>query len=172
MSTASHRLSATDRTMLAVDGMLRRTGGSGFETQMFVALLDRIDPKRLRKALARLYECRPVIASRLIDGGGPGEPFWRLRRDAVVPLGEADLESSELECLLDHAGRLLSQPTDLSADDPIRFHLLHRPDGRDVFLLQYNHALMDNNAAVPLLQEIDRLGCPDAPPCGCSSGAT
>src|SRR5262245_14422284 len=107
MTAAGHRLSATDRTMLAVDRMLRRTGGAGFETQMFVPLSDRIDPPRLRAALARLAESYPVTVARLIDRGGPGEPYWRLRPAAVVPLPEADLESSEPECLLDHAGRLL-----------------------------------------------------------------
>jgi hypothetical protein len=64
---------------------------------------------------------------------------------------------------LGHAGRLLSEPSDPAAADPIRFHLLHRPGGPDVFLMQYNHALMDNGASVLLLQEIDRLsrGVPD-----------
>lgn len=172
MTVAGHRLISTDRTMLAVDRMLRRTGGPGFETQMFVALSDRIDAERLRAALARLSHCHPVVAARLTDRGGPGEPYWRFRPAAVVSLREADLESSEPECLLDHAGRLLSQPTDLSAEDPIRFHLLHRPDGRDVFLLQYNHALMDNNAAVPLLRQIDRLDRPAAAPAWSANGAT
>jgi hypothetical protein len=157
MPTAGQRLSATDRTMLAVDRILYRTGGPGFATQMFVALSGPADPKRLQSALIRLDQCQPVVTARLADGGGQGEPYWRFRPDAIPPLRETTIESSEPECLLAHAARLLSEPTDLTVDDPIRFHLLHRPDGRDVFLLQYNHALMDNNAAVPLLREIDRL---------------
>jgi hypothetical protein len=38
----------------------------------------------------------------------------------------------------------------------MRFHLLHRPGGRDVFVMQYNHVLMDNNAAMLVLKEIER----------------
>jgi hypothetical protein len=143
--------------MLAVDRMLRRMGGSGFETQMFVVLSARLDTAKLRDALARLGEHYPVAAARLVETGGPGEPCWRFRPGAPCPLREADLASADPGCRFDYAGRLLSAPVDLAESDPIRFHVLHLPDGRDVFLLQYNHALMDNNATALLLAKIDRL---------------
>ncbi|MCI0705346.1 MAG: hypothetical protein L0241_30165 [Planctomycetia bacterium] len=57
---------------------------------------------------------------------------------------------------------LLGNPGDLASADPIRFDLLHRPDGRDVFLMQYSHALMDNGDAIPLLRELDQLSEPSA----------
>src|SRR5262249_7388501 len=144
------RLTATDRTMLAVDRMLRRLGGSGFETQMFVLLADRIDTARLRTAVASLGERYPVIAARLTEPNGRGGAYWRFRPGAECAVREADLPSTGHASLLDYAGQLLSRPCDLAGEDPIRFHLLHRPDGRDVFLMQYNHALMDNNATVLL----------------------
>src|SRR5262245_35593073 len=103
MTSNGQRLSAIDRTILAVDRMLRRSGGSGFETQMFVALSGRVDANRLRAALARLAECHPVVAGRLADGGGPGEPSWRFRPAAIARLREADLESSEPSSLLAQA---------------------------------------------------------------------
>src|SRR5262249_4766308 len=46
-------------------------------------------------------------------------------------------------------------PRDLSSEDPISFELLHLPDSRDVFLMQYNHAFLDNIAASHLLKPID-----------------
>src|SRR5262249_28114696 len=151
------RLTATDRTMLAVDRMLRRLGGSGFETQMFVLLADRIDSTRLRAAVNGIAERYPVITARLAEADGPS---WRFRPGAEGAVREADLPSAGHASLLDYASRLLSRPCDLAGEDPIRFHLLHRPDGRDVFLMQYNHALMDNNATVLLLREIDRSSGP------------
>src|SRR5262249_753748 len=43
--------------------------------------------------------------------------------------------------------------------DPARFHLLRRPDGRDLLLVQFNHALVDHHGAMRLLGCLTR---PDA----------
>ena len=70
---------------------------------------------------------------------------------------EIDLKSADTGAVLDCASRLMSTPRNPAKADPIRFYLLHRPGGRDVFLVQYNHTLMDINNTVPLIREIDRL---------------
>jgi hypothetical protein len=130
-------------------------GYPGFETQTLVWLSGRADAAGLRDALARLSGHHPVTAARLV-GEASGVPCWQFRPDAVCPLHEADLSSADSQAVLDHAARLLSTPCDPAQNDPIRFHLLRRPDGRDVFLMQYTHSLMDNNAAVLVLREIGR----------------
>jgi hypothetical protein len=150
------RLNAADRALLAVNHALRDQGAAGFETQMFVWLDGRVSADGLRVAIARLARQYPVIAARLVEDEEQGGPFWQFRPAAHCALQEQMLDSAETQAVLDRAARLLSTPIDLDRADPIRFHLLHRPDGRDVLLVQYNHTLMDNRAALAVLREIDR----------------
>jgi hypothetical protein len=147
--------------LFAVDRAVRGLGGPGFETQTLLWLGGRVDVVGLRTGLER-FSARYPIASARLDGEGGSGSCWRFRPGAHCLLEETWLESAEAAAVLDHAAGLLSTPVVLRDADPIRFHLLHRPDGRDVLLLQYNHALMDNNAAVPLLGQLDRLSGPCA----------
>jgi hypothetical protein len=149
-------LNPVDRVLWTIDDVLRGLGGVGFETQTLVWTSASLDAAVLRTALARLGVRHPVVTARLDDLQDAG-PCWRFRPDASPEVHETTLSSAEPAAVLDRAGSLLSQAWDPDVADPIRFHLLHRPNGADVFLVQYNHALMDNNAAVLLLQEIDRL---------------
>jgi hypothetical protein len=151
------RLNAADSALLAVDRTLREMGCPGFETQMFVWLSGRADAVGLRKAVAQISRFYPVLTSRLVESEERGWSYWRFRPRAECRLQEVALASAKPEAVLDRAARLLSTPLDHSKADPIRFYLLHRPDGRDVFLWQYNHTLMDINATVPLTLAIDRL---------------
>jgi hypothetical protein len=150
----SRRLNATDRVMLAVDEALRQIGYPGFQTQTFLWLAGRADVPRLRAALSRLSEAHPVTVARLAQARSG--PCWRFRPGARLTLAEADLDASDEITVLGHAGRLLAESHDPAEGDPVRFHLLHRPDGRDVLLLQYSHSLMDNNATPLLLRELSR----------------
>src|SRR5262249_24093479 len=148
-------LQVADRAMLEVDRALRATGYPGFETQMLVLLSGRIRVGTLQAAIARVSEQYPAMASRLVEGSDGG-PHWQFRPGAC-PVREVDLESADQNSVLEQAGRILSTPRNLGEEGPVQFHLLHRPDGRDVFLVQYNHTLMDNNATPSLLKEIDRF---------------
>ena len=150
----SRRLGAADRVMLAVDQALRQIGYPGFQTQAFVCLADRVDERDLRAALVRLSECHPVTVARLVETRGG--PCWQPREDARLGLDVIELKSDAESAVLERAGRLLGVAHDPVAEDPLRFHLLRRPDGRDVLLLQYSHALMDNNATPMLLRELVR----------------
>jgi hypothetical protein len=150
-------LNPIDRTIRCIDRVVRQLGYPGIETQMLVWLAGRADAAALGRAIARLGRHYPVMASRLVDGDGAGRPHWQFRPDEVCPLARTALPSDDPEVVLEHAGELLSSVRDPAAADPLRFHLLHRPGGKDVFLLQYNHVLMDNRAALPLLREIERL---------------
>lgn len=149
-------LNAMDRSLLGVNRALRGMGCPDFSTQALVWLSGRADSVRVRTAVARLSQRYPILAARLVDTERNG-PYWMFRPGAGCPLHEAELGSEKPEEVLDLAARLLSEPGDPAKSDPIRFHLIHRPDGRDVFLMQYSHALMDNGDAVPLLRELDRL---------------
>jgi hypothetical protein len=71
------------------------------------------------------------------------------------------LPGCQTETVLETAAALLCLPKDPADSDPIRFHLLHLPNGRDVFLMQYNHMLMDNNATGLLLRRIRQLASRD-----------
>jgi hypothetical protein len=122
------RLNAADRAMLTVDRVLRGMRGCGFETQALVWLAARPDAAALQAAVARLSVRYPVIAARVVEDGGSG-PCWRFRPGAVCPLREAVLPSDEPAAVLEHAGSLLAAPSDPADVDPLRFHLLHRPNG-------------------------------------------
>jgi len=148
------RLNAADRVMLAVDQALRHIGYPGFQTQAFLCLGGRVDERELRAGLIRLSECHPVTVARLVEKRGG--PYWQLRQGARLSLDVIELPSDSDAALHQQAGRLLGVTHDPAAEDPVRFHLLRRPDGRDVLLLQYSHALMDNNATPLLLAELAR----------------
>jgi hypothetical protein len=157
-----HRLNAVDRALLAADRTLRGMGYPGFETLTSVWLGGPIDVARLRAALTRLGRRHPLLTARLVEAADKGGPCWHFRPDGRdAPLRETHLGSATPHEVLNHAGRLLSTPSDPAGADPIRFHLLHRPGGGDVFLMQYNHALMAHHDAVHLLRQLDQLGaCP------------
>src|SRR5262245_31696665 len=132
-------------------------GHAGFETQTHVWLGGRVDVPKVELALRRLIERHPIAAAGLVESPDEGGPFWQFRTGAPCPLDVTALCSNSQQAVLDHAATLLAHPRDLAAGGPVRFHLLRRPDGRDVFLAQYNHALMDHAAIAPVLREIDRL---------------
>lgn len=158
-AASSRAFNAVDRAMLSVEQALRSFGSPGFETQIFVWLDGRADVDRLRIGVARLSRRYPVTTARLTEKRSVA--CWQFRPGAECPLHEADLGSAGEKDVLAFAARLLSTPEPLEQRDPIQFHLLHRAGGRDVFLVQYNHTLMDNNAAVLLLQELERLSHPE-----------
>ena len=105
----------------------------------------------------------PIVAARLVEppAGETGQLFWQFRPGASCPLREACLLSDAPAAVLEHVGQLCSNAPNPVEADPIEFHLLHRPGGRDVLVLQYNHVVMDNRMAVPLLRELDRYGDAD-----------
>ncbi len=148
-------LNAMDCSMHAVNDALRGTGAAGFETQCLVWLEGRADLPRLRTAISRLSRTCPVMTARLESHTRRRGAGWRFRPGQECPLHETTLDSPDDSAVLDAAARLLSTPRDLETEDPISFHLLHRPDGRDLFLMQYNHSLMDNAAAAHALRLLD-----------------
>jgi hypothetical protein len=163
MPPGRQRLNAADRAMRAVDRGVRQLGYPGFETLTLVCLAGRASPERLRDALKRFGELHPVSTARLVEDEGLGGPFWQPRPEAGLPLHEADLPAAGEEALLAHAGALLSAPSGAGLEVPLRFHLLHGADGRDVFAMHHNHTLLDHGRAVRVLQEIDRLAAGAAP---------
>jgi len=152
------RLNAMDRALNAIDSELRSSGQTGFQTQMIVCLSGGIDVSRLQTSLDRVSKLFPVITAHLVDAPTVGDPHWQFRPEAECTLHHTQLETDHPEALFNATAQLLTEPNDLSESDPVRFHLLHRPDGHDVFMMQYNHSLMDNAASVNLLNEIAR-GC-------------
>jgi hypothetical protein len=154
------RLNAVDRTLLSVDRTLRGMGYPGFETQTLVWLHGPVNVGLLRSALTLLSHRYPLLTARLVAAEDRGTPYWQFPPNGrAAILRESALDSASPQAVIEHAGRLLSIPSDPAEADPIRFHLLHRPCGRDVFLMQYNHALMEHRDAVPLLRHLDRLAC-------------
>jgi hypothetical protein len=154
-------LNAADHCLWAIDRTLRQLRGPGFETQTFVWLAGRVEVSRLRDALDRLGQHYPILGARLVE---PGGPFWCSGPEAGCSLQETDLPTAAPQAVLDHAGQLLSGPTDPAEVAPIRFHLLHRPDGSDVFLVQYNHTLVDHNDALLLLRQVERFAAGEPAP--------
>jgi hypothetical protein len=157
MSSDPHRLNAADRFMLLVDRTIRGLGGPGFETLTFVRLDGRADRAHLRRGLAGLNRAAPTVTARL----RPDASNWDLRPDAKPTFEEIEFSTADPQALLDYAGRLLGTETDPGRVDPMRFQLLHLPDG-DVFLARYSHVLLDHNHAIGAIRRIDELGAPDA----------
>jgi hypothetical protein len=147
------RLNAADRFMLVIDRTLRGLGGPGFETVTFVWLDGRADRDRLRRGLAGLNRVSPVVTARL----RPDVPCWDLRPGAGITVRETTLPTADPQAVLDHAATLLGGETDPARVDPMRFHLLHRPDGRDVLLAQYSHVLLDHARAIGVLRRLDAV---------------
>jgi len=162
MTAGTQKLNAIDQTLLAMHDVLRSFGAGGFPAQLHVWLKSRADAQALKGALARLAQHHPVLAARLDDSDGPRQARWRFRPGGVCPLDELVLTSSDDSAVLRHAAEQMARPADVRSEDPIRFQLIHLPDGRDLFLVQYDHALMDANAMWPLLAEIERFT--SAPP--------
>lgn len=159
-------LNPIDRAMRCADLAVRQLGYPGIETQMLVCLRGRAETEALRRAIERLGRRYPVITSRLIDSGleEGGRPYWKLGSGQPCALREQSLPSDDPAAVLEHASLALSQGSDPAAGNPLEFHLLHRPGGKDVLLLQYSHVLMDNTLAVPLLRELTRLTVMDPGP--------
>lgn len=156
MTEATYRLNAADRFMLVIDRTIRGLGGPGFETLTFVRLNGRADRDHLRRGLAALNHTSPIITARL----NSDLPVWEARPGAEVPLPEVSLSSTDEQALLDYGASLLESETDPARTDPMRFTLIHLPDGRDVFLARYSHVLLDHNHAIGALRRIDELGAP------------
>ncbi len=149
-------LNPLDIALRCIDLSIRGMGYPGFETQMLVWLEGRVDAALLARAVERLGRRHPVITARLEEPPGR-PPGWRLCPAAPPQLNEVPLASDDPGGVLDGAAALLSCPRDPVANDPLRFHLLRRPGGGDVFLLQYSHVLMDNSATALLVRELDEL---------------
>lgn len=152
-------LNPLDLALCCVDRTIRGMGYPGFETQMLVWLAGRADVAGLRRGIARLARLHPVIISRLHErlADDDGRAYWALPSGAAAGLTEIQLDADDPARVLTCAGELLSTPRDPASIAPLRFHLLHRPGDGDVFLMQYNHMLMDNSASSLVVREIDRL---------------
>jgi hypothetical protein len=157
-------LSPGDRAILVGSRALRFHGQPGLPIQTHLWLTNRVDPEQLRRGLRRLNVLYPMVTSRLVVEGDCA--FWQTRPGAECVLHECSLESSDQAAVSRFAEQLIVQPQDLDRCDPISFHLLHLPDGRDVFVFQYEHTLMDATAAAPLIKEINRHAMAETEPDG------
>ena len=157
-SSAPNRqaLNAVDRLMLVGHKALRSVGHGGFQCQAHAWCRGRIDANRLARAIRRLHGYYPIVTARLDEPGRRGVPHWMLRPDAVPVLNEAQATSAEDRAVQAFGERLFASPMDLDRVDPITFHLLHLPDGRDVFMLHFSHVLMDGKAPEYVLFELSR----------------
>lgn len=154
-------LNPLDLTLHGVDETIRSLGYPGFETQMLVWLRGPVDSARLRQGIGRLARRHPALFGCLVSRESGRMAHWQFQ-PAAPELDEIQLASDEPLAVHAAAARWLSLPRDLAKEPPLRCHLLHRSGGRDVLLLQYNHVLMDNGAAVPLLKELAALCKPAA----------
>ena len=150
-------LNEPDRLMHVAHRALRALGCPGFLCQTHVWLDGALDEARLQDALARLAARHPVVTARLHDAGRRAEVVWRYQPDASCHAEIIALADDAEAAVHDQAAAIMARPTDLAEQPPITFHLLRRPSGRDVFVLQWVHALMDGKAPEFVLREIIRL---------------
>jgi hypothetical protein len=157
-------LNPLDLALCCVDRAIRGMGYPGFETQMLLWLSGRAEVARLRRAIESFGRRHPVITSRLREriGDDVGGAYWNYEPGSTANLTEIELDSLDPARVLARAGELLSVQQDPATSPPLQFYLLHRPGGGDVFLMQYNHTLMDNIASALVVCEIDRLSQLDA----------
>jgi len=123
-----------------------------------------MDVERMRRALARLKDAHPVVCSRL-EQPARGAPYWHYRRGEPVTFVEAQSSDDDPAAVCRYAERLFEKAADPREANPIEFHLLHMPDGRDVLMLRWWHALMDGKAPEYVIHELNRLAMTEeAPP--------
>jgi hypothetical protein len=155
------RLHRAERILLMVDDALRGLGYPGFGLQLHIRLAAPVAVERLRTAILRLGQQYPVTTARL-DRSDRRRPVWRLRPGAVLSLHEQTSASSGDDAILPVAEQLLATPRPLTECDPIQFVLVHAANGTATLIVQYNHVLMDSNAVLLMLAELNRLS--DSPP--------
>ena len=158
-----HMLNTADRTLLTLAQSLREDGYGALADQIQVWLGGRLNVSVLRTALARLNHAHPVVTARLSREKN-GSPCWRFRPGAECTLHETFLPSAREVDVLREAAAILAAPSDPAESDPLVFHLLHLPDGRDLLLVQHDHCLMDINGTKLLLREINRLSSEQSGP--------
>ncbi|HPF37401.1 MAG TPA: hypothetical protein P5081_20410 [Phycisphaerae bacterium] len=150
-------LNAADRLMLVAHQGLLGVGHSGFTCQTHVWFQGRVDVQRLRAALSRLNHRYPVITSRLVAPGGYRVPYWMYRNGADVILHETTLDGATERDVWAFGESLNDRPFSHADSDPIVWRLLHLPDGNDVLILLFSHALMDGKSPEHMLKLLDAL---------------
>jgi len=134
---------------------LRQLGQAGFSCQSHVWLDGGLSETQLQSALARLARQHPVVTGRIAESD-TGRIEW-VGSGAAPALRVHTLGNDDESSVWRQAEALLAEPCDLDAADPIAFHLLRRPCGRDVLIVQWIHALMDGKAPELVLAELNRL---------------
>lgn len=173
-STDHQPLNAADRLMLVGHDGMRSIDHAGFQCQSHLWLSGRVDVPTLRRALEALHCHYPVMTARLDKfppaapsprrKPQPAGPRWAFQNNTPVELHEATLDASDEAAVWRYGGRWFDEPLDLPRMNPIGFHLLHLPDGRDVFLLRWSHVLMDGKAPELVVHEISqRFADPSLP---------
>jgi hypothetical protein len=152
-----HELGAMDLCVLRHSQGGRDIGCGGLAIQTQLWLQGRLDPAVLRTALARLSQSHPVVTARLVEERRKGRAHWRFRPGAECVLHETTVKDPGETAALDRAADILQSAADPAEADPISFHLLHLPEGRDLLLVQHDHCLMDIHGTKALIREIDRL---------------
>lgn len=141
--------------LVAHEGM-RRLGHPGFQCQTHVWMDGRLDVAAFRNALSALRANYPVIVSRLARDE-KRVPFWQFEAGREVDFAEHTLADDSREAVWRFAEQIFEKPLNLDERDPIGFHLLHLPEGRDVLLVRFSHVLMDGKGPEFTLSEINRL---------------
>jgi len=143
--------------MLAVHDGLVAVGHYGFACQTHVWLSGRVDMQTLQRALVNLNQRYPVITARLRSPVF-GKPCWHFRPDTAPSITETDLPASDPTTVWQFAEALCHQALQVREVDPLQFHLLHLPDGRDVLVMLFSHALMDGKAPEHVLKQLNQCG--------------
>ena len=149
-------LNLMDQVMACLHASLRRRGGTGLLLQSHVHLAGRIDEAALRTAVERFGRVYPVATGRLVGATFRRRPCWEWSDGAACPLTVSDLDE-DATAVPHFAEQLFATPTHLNASPLVHFHLLRKPGGRDVVVVQWSHVLMDGKGGEFLLREVNRL---------------
>lgn len=148
-------LNAADRLMLVAHQGLLAVGHSGFTCQTHAWFEGRVDVAKLRLALRQLNQQCPVMTSRLVAPGGYRVPYWSFRDNADIVVHETTLDGSADRDVWRFGESLCDRPFSHADTDPIVWHLLHLPDGNDVLVILFSHALMDGKAPEHMLKALN-----------------
>lgn len=143
--------------MLVAHQGLLGVGHSGFTCQTHVWFDGRVCVHELRAALSRLNRAHPVMTSRLVSPGGYRVPFWAFRAGAEVVVHETTLDGGSDYDVWRFAESLCDRPFEHASSDPIVWHLLHLPDGDDVLVIHFSHAVMDGKSPEHVLKALNGL---------------
>ncbi|GAA4671904.1 amino acid adenylation domain-containing protein [Streptomyces youssoufiensis] len=140
---------------------LHRLAGSGttYTVPLVLRTHDRLDPAALRSALAELSARHEVLRTVFPERDGRATQRVLTPEEAAPTLhtGEVAADTVTADAVTAEVRRLAAYDFDLTAEPPLRAHLLRTRDGESVLVLVLHHIACDEWSVGPLVADLAAL---------------